>query len=234
MANRPGGEFASRPLQFIFITDCSGSMSGKKIESVNVAVRESIPEMQRVGSENPNAQILVRAIRFSNGAQWHIAQPTEIKQLKWNDLTADGVTDLGKALSLLADALKTDNMPGRGLPPVLVLMSDGQPTDDWETGLKALMAQPWGQRAVRIAIGIGDDFEPAVLQKFIGNPEVQPLVATNAPTLVQYIRWASTVPLKAASSPASRPAASGAAQGNVPIPTAPPPVTKGIAPGDVF
>lgn len=234
MANRPGGEFASRPLQFMFIADCSGSMQGKKIESVNIAIRESIPEMQRVGDENPNAQVLVRAVRFSSGAQWHVAQPTDVKQFRWADLAAGGVTDLGEAFGLVADALKVENMPQRGLPPVLVLLSDGQPTDNWEGGLKSLMAQPWGQRAVRIAIGIGDDFEPSVLQKFIGNPEVQPLVATNAPTLVQYIRWASTVPLKAASSPASRTSAGGSGQGNVPIPIAPPPVTSGIGPGDVF
>ena len=28
MAKRPGGELATRPLHFIWIADCSGSMSG--------------------------------------------------------------------------------------------------------------------------------------------------------------------------------------------------------------
>lgn len=234
MSNRPGGEFASRPLQFMFITDCSGSMAGKKIESVNVAIREAIPAMQQVALENPNAQIQVRAIKFWSGAQWHLSQPTDIGQFRWTDLSAGGVTDMGAAFQLAADALKTEAMPARGLPPVLVLLSDGQPTDDWEKGLKALMAQPWGSRAVRIAIGIGDDFEPGVLQKFIGNPEQQPLVATNAPSLVQFIKWASTVPVKAASSPATRPVGATGSAANVPIPLPPPPVTTGLQPGDVF
>jgi uncharacterized protein YegL len=62
--------------------------------------------MQKVADENPNALVLVRAIKFSNGAQWHISQPTQIQDFKWSDLNADGVTDLGKALRLLADHSK--------------------------------------------------------------------------------------------------------------------------------
>jgi hypothetical protein len=32
--------------------------------------------------DNPNAQVLVRAVKFSNGAQWHIAQPTPVAILR--------------------------------------------------------------------------------------------------------------------------------------------------------
>jgi len=81
MANRPGGELAKRPLQFIWIVDVSGSMSGKKIESLNFAVRESIKPMQDVADENPNAQIFVRALKFSDGAQWHISQGVDVHDL---------------------------------------------------------------------------------------------------------------------------------------------------------
>ncbi|HXI19313.1 MAG TPA: tellurium resistance protein, partial [Chloroflexota bacterium] len=52
---RPGGELATRPLHFIWITDCSGSMkSSGKIQSLNTAIREATPHMQRVADENPN------------------------------------------------------------------------------------------------------------------------------------------------------------------------------------
>lgn len=172
MPERPGGALAKRPLQFIYLVDCSGSMSGKKIESLNFAVRETIKPMQDVADENPNAEVFVRVVKFSDGAQWHISQPTEIHNFRWADLDADGVTDMGRALSMVADALKTENMPPRGLPPVLVLVSDGQPTDDFSGGLKALMDQPWGKRAVRIGVAIGDDADLDVLQQFIGNVEV--------------------------------------------------------------
>jgi Mg-chelatase subunit ChlD len=47
------------------------------------------------------------------------------------------MTDMGRALELVSDTLKTPPMPERALPPVLVLISDGQPTDAFETGLQA-------------------------------------------------------------------------------------------------
>ncbi len=233
MANRFGGALAARPLQFIWIADCSGSMAGKKIESLNFGIREAIQPMREVATENPNAQVLVRAIKFSDGAQWHVSQPTEIHDFKWADLTADGVTDMGKALQLAADSLKTNNMPERGLPPVLVLLSDGQPTDDFNAGLKAMMDQPWGAKAVRVAIAIGDDADLDVLQQFIGHPERKPIQVTNANDLVKMIKWASTVPLKAASNPNSQPMGQSTAAGVVPIP-APPLSTSPIDPSDVF
>lgn len=233
MSNRPGGALATRPLQFIWIVDCSGSMEGKKIETVNFAIREAIPAMQEVARENPNAQIVVRAIRFSDSAQWHVSQPTDVNDFKWPDLTADGVTDMGKAMELLAEALRMENMPPRGLPPVLVLVSDGQPTDDFEGGLRNMMAQPWGVKAVRLAIGIGDDTDYDVLQKFIGNKEIKVIKAENARDLVKKIKWASTVPLKAASNPASRTQEQGDPVGNVPIP-APPDTTAPVSADDVF
>ena len=224
MANRPGGALATRPLQFFWIVDCSGSMQGKKIEALNFAIREAIPAMQEVARENPNAQVLMRAIRFSDNAQWHAAQPTDVGDFKWTDLTADGVTAMGQALTLAAEALKMENMPPRGLPPVLVLISDGQPTDNFEKGLAKLMAEPWGVKAVRVAIAIGDDADEAVLQKFIGNVEIKPLRADNARDLAKKIRWASTVPLKAASNPASRTQEQGDPAANVALPAPPEPV----------
>lgn len=233
MGNRPGGELAARPLQFIWIVDCSGSMAGKKIETVNFAIRECIKPMQDVADENPNAQVVVRAVKFSDSATWHIALPVEVHDFKWTDLNANGVTDMGKAMELVADALKTENMPERGLPPVLVLLSDGQPTDEFAGGLKRLMDQPWGKKSVRVAIAIGDDADLDVLQKFLGHPEIKPLQSTNAADLVNKIKWASTVPLKAASSPASRTSDQATSSSNVPIP-APPTDVAPVSANDVF
>lgn len=217
---RPGGELATRPLHFIWIVDCSGSMEGDKIKSLNFSIHESIPAMRRVADENANARVLVRAVKFSEGAQWHIAHPTPIESFNWVDLNADGVTDMGKALETVAEQLRIPPMEDRALPPVLVLISDGQPTDDFSTGLRVLMSLPWGKKAVRIGIAIGGDANLDILQKFIGNPEIKPLQANNAGDLVKYIKWASTVVLKSASAPIPDKAESGT--GTIPIPTPPP------------
>jgi uncharacterized protein YegL len=207
-------------------------MAGAKIQALNAAIREAIPAMRDTADDNPNAQVLVRAISFSDNAQWYVATPTPIEQFQWQDMSADGVTDLGSAFSELAKELSVAKMGDRALPPVIVLLTDGQPTDDWRKGLKELTDQPWGKKAVRIGIAIGEDAELSVIQEFIGNPELKPLLASNSATLVRYIKWASTAVLKAASSPASKTKEEAAASGaNVAIPQAPPPVPSDAGPG---
>jgi uncharacterized protein YegL len=218
----PGEGLSNRPLHFIWICDCSGSMSvNGKIQILNTAIRDAIPLMRKEADENPNAEVLVRALKFSSGAQWHIAQPTPVESFNWIDLSTEGVTDMGRALSMVADQLKIPPMTDRALPPVLVLISDGQPTDDFSSGLNKLMKEPWGKKAVRIAIAVGGDADHEVLQKFIGNPELLPLQADSPDALVRQIKWVSTVVLKAASSPSSQARNSNLASGNVPIPIVP-------------
>jgi uncharacterized protein YegL len=196
-------------------------MAGEKIQQLNFAIREALPAMQETAVENPNAQVLVRAVTFSDGARWHVGTPTPVADFKWADVTPGGVTDMGTALALVAEQLRIPPMTNRALPPVLMLISDGGATDDFSAGLKVLMAEPWGQKAVRLAIAVGRDADQDVLTRFIGKGELKPLQANNAPALVGFIKWASTAVLKAASSPASTPTVTGTYVPNVPIPVAP-------------
>ena len=153
---------------------------------------------------------------------------------KWANLQTEGVTDLGRALAMVAEQLRIPPMTDRALPPVLVLVSDGCPTDDFNQGLQALLDEPWGQKAVRIAIAIGEDADTTVLQKFIGHPELRPLQANNPETLVRHIKWVSTAVLKSASSPASQVAGAPASGLNVPIPVPPVALAKPGSAGDVW
>jgi uncharacterized protein YegL len=191
-----------------------------KIQSLNNAIKEALPHMQHSADENPNAQVFVRAARFSDGAQWHVAAPTPVADFRWTDLTAGGMTDMGKAIHMVAEQLRIPPMSDRALPPILVLVSDGQPTDDYAGAVRELLDLPWGRRSVRIAVAIGADADQDALQTFVANPEIPVLQANNAETLVNYIRWASTAVLKAASAPASK-RLGDAASGNVPVPAPP-------------
>jgi len=209
-----------------------------KIQALNNSIRECIPHMRKEAEDNPNAQVLVRVIKFDNGATWHLSTPTPVDKFEWTDLAADGVTMMGKALSMVADQLKMPPMSERALPPVLVMISDGQPTDDFSRGLKDLMDQPWGKKAVRIAIAIGTDTDKDVLQRFIGNPEMLPLEAKNPESLVKFIKWASTAVLKAASAPKAGAVnvAGGPGVAITPPVVITPPTASGssAAPGDVW
>jgi uncharacterized protein YegL len=202
--SRPGGPLASRPLHFIWIADCSGSMRlDGRIQALNTAIREAVPHLRDVAADNPNALVLLRVLRFGSGAAWHVSQPTPVDEYRHDDLEAEGVTDLGAALDLLATELQVPAMPERALPPVLVLVSDGRPTDDYRAALTRLLREPWGAKAVRLAIAIGRDADVEVLEQFIGTEGVAPLRASTPEALVRQIRWVSAAGLQSASSPAA-------------------------------
>jgi uncharacterized protein YegL len=182
-------------------------MFGEKIGTVNHAIQSTIPEMVSAAKNNPNAQLLVRTLKFSTGASWVTSSPVPVEDFAWDDLEAVGVTDLGKAFELLSAQLTIPPMTDRALPPVLVLLSDGQPTDDYKKSLETLQRLPWGKKAVKIAISIGQDADDEVLKEFTGNSELV-LQANNPQALVKMIKWASTA-ASAVSAPASRAAEEG-------------------------
>lgn len=189
---RPGGRLASRPLHFFWMVDCSGSMEGDKIGTLNHTIQTCIPEMRKAARNNPNVDLYVRTLRFATGAQWMTKDPVHIDDFVWNDLEAYGFTELGEAYELLREQLKIPPMPRRALPPVIVLVSDGQPTDTTvNQNLGYLKKTKWFQKAVKIAIAIGRDVDEKILAEFTGNPEYV-LYAGNASDLVKLIRWAST------------------------------------------
>ncbi|MEU4807162.1 VWA domain-containing protein [Actinosynnema sp. NPDC023587] len=220
----PGGAISHRPLRFFWMLDVSGSMAGQKIGQLNHAIRETLPEMVSSADENPHAAVEIRAMTFSTGFRWMTPRPVPLADFGWTDVSVSGITDMGAAMKAMAAELAVGNMPERGLPPVIVLVSDGQPTDDFDSGLRALLGEPWGKRAVRIAIGIGPDADLDVLRQFIAHPEIEPLTARNPRDLVQFVKYASTTVLKSASAPASQPV--GTQFLGTPPPPPPPPTTS--------
>ena len=201
MQKRPGGTIARRELHVIWLLDTSGSMNAEgKIQSLNVAIHETIPHLKAAAQANPNVDVLVRAITFSNGASWHIEKPVSVFDLRWQDVVAGGHTDLGLALKLVAGALEVPPMPERAVSPALILVTDGYHTNeqDFEEGMTALMASRWGKLAVRKAIAIGRDVDVAALKRFQGD-DTEPLRVQDANTLIQAIRWTSRVGVEAAS-----------------------------------
>lgn len=219
MSFRPGARLERRPLHVVFVLDVSGSMAEDgKIEALNAAVAGTLPHLVELAERNPFAEMLVRAIVFSDGARWHIADPVPVEQVTWRRVAAGGFTDLGAALGLLSESLAVPPMPERALPPVLVLISDGRPTDDAEAGLARLLGAPWGRRAVRLAVAVGTDVDLEVLQAFIDDPHVAPFTARDPEQLAYLVRFATVAASRlATATPGSGP--DDLEQPRVPAPT---------------
>jgi uncharacterized protein YegL len=55
--------------------------------------------------------------------------------------------------------------------PVIFLLSDGNPTDEWDSGLGLLKQNKWFQVAGKVALAIGSDASDEVLEQFTGSDE---------------------------------------------------------------
>ncbi len=199
MSNHLGPRLTRKPLHMFWLLDVSGSMGvDGKIAALNEAMREAVASTRAAAVENPGVQVLVRAITFAHDAGWHTGIPTDIAEFEWTDVVAveRGTTEVGRALSLAVAAIREVSQTGRGLPPALILVSDGKPTDlkvpSYGAALRELAEEPWGRKASRMAVGIGRDADMAALHRFIGHDEIYPLSAANAAELRHYLRWAST------------------------------------------
>lgn len=102
-----------------------------------------------------------------------------------------GNTELGKALDLLGEALKSPPHPRRAIPPLVVLLSDGDPTDEFEAALNNLNQVKWAEKAQRFAIAIGQDVDRTMLTQFTGDSQ-RVLDANNPEQLATMIQWCST------------------------------------------
>ena len=221
----PGGGISRRPLHFIILADCSGGMKGEKIQALNFAIADMMPHLAAWERDQVQAQVLVRAVAFATEPRWHIREPTPVTRIRWKPLQAvpKGLTNMGAAFSMVADVLAPGELKHRALRPALLLITDGMSTDPpggLAAGLAALMAQPAGAAALRLAVAIGRDAQSDALREFIGDPSVPVLVADNTEDIADR--------LVAASLALSRMSEAGADRGAVASPLLDPQNLRGI------
>jgi uncharacterized protein YegL len=197
--------------------------AGGRIQALNTAIEETLPQLREDSLDHPQAHLFVRALTFADRPAWLNPAPVPVEQFRWERIQAmpQGLTELGSAVMELVPVMRELGQSGRGFAPVLVLVSDGKPTHAFgptlDEAMAALVAEPWGAASVRMAVGIGEDADLTALARFIDNPERQPLLASNQTDLVAMIQWASRQASRAAANPTS-PETSPATQ---PIPSGP-------------
>jgi len=183
-----------RVLPIIYVLDTSGSMTGERIASVNEAMNETMEVLKDVSAKNPDAEIKVGVLKFSSGAEWVTNGLVFMDDFYWNDLKAGGVTDFGSALKELNSKLSRSEflVSDTGFcVPVIMFMSDGQPTDNYEKALEDINNNnKWFRYATKIGIAVGDDADRDVLGKIAGNKEAV-VGVTDIETLKMLIKVAS-------------------------------------------
>lgn len=179
-----------RTMILFFLIDTSGSMMGNKIGAVNDAVVNVLPMLDDISKSNPDAEIKVAVLEFSNGTNWLYDEPKLVSDFVWQDVQASGLTSLGAACTELNSKLSRSGFmqaASGSFAPAIILLSDGGPTDDFQSGLAKLKGNNWFKAAIKIAIAIGDDADKDVLKDFTGSIEAV-FTVHNIEALKQVIR----------------------------------------------
>jgi uncharacterized protein YegL len=171
-------------------------MKGEKIQSLNFAIADMMPHLAAWERDQEQAQVLVRAVAFATEPRWHIREPVPVAQIRWKPLqpVAKGLTNMGPAFAMVANVLAPGQLAHRALRPALLLITDGMSTDPpggLQAGLDALMSQPAGRAALRLAVAIGRDAQSYALNNFIGDPSVPVLVADSTEDIADRLVAAS-------------------------------------------
>ena len=157
-------------MTLFYVIDTSGSMQGSKIGQVESALEEVMQTLQEISDESDDAEIKIAVLEFSTGASWVTPEPVSPEGYRFKSFEACGVTDLGAACKKLSrnEFLRTT---AGAYPPVVLLFSDGGPTDNWESPLDKLKENNWFKRSIKIAFAIGEDADKDVLARFSGSIE---------------------------------------------------------------
>lgn len=136
-------------VNLILVADTSGSMTGARIEALNIGIAQSAETITEIYGDSVGISLL----SYSSSAIW---------MRNGVPLEAGGTTDLGAALNLLN---KFGETTSRTKAYAIIFISDGYSTDQYYDVLESLKKQEWYCSAIKTAIAISTDADIDSLSK---------------------------------------------------------------------
>lgn len=183
----------ARPLPVIILADVSGSMlENNNIGALNAALKDFLSTLSQ--ESRLNAEIHVSIITFGGAkAEVHVPLTPAWQINQTNDLVALGGTPMGGAFELAVEMIENKEIiPSRAYKPTIVLISDGIPTDNWESSFNKLKNSDRAQKASRMAMAIGTGADKNMLKAFVNDLEASEIFeAHNAKEIHRFFRAVS-------------------------------------------
>jgi uncharacterized protein YegL len=213
-------EFSGRRLPVYLLLDCSGSMSGEPIEAVRQGVKALLMDLRSDPQAIETAYLSV--IKFDSSAQ-QLVPLTELMAFSEPSLDASGTTALGEGLKLLEQCIdrevnKTTANSKGDWKPLVFLMTDGQPTDSWESAADRIKQKRVGNI---IACAAGSGADSSMLKRI--TETVVELNTVQPDALKAFFKWVSSSIKTTSASIAQTP-------GDAPVNLPPPPPQIQIVP----
>ena len=177
-----------RRLPVYLVLDVSGSMHGEPIE----AVRNGMQMLVSTLRTDPYAleTAFLSVITFDEKARQAVPL-TELMAFQPPTIEAGSTTSLGDALKVVKECIerevkKTTAEEKGDWKPLVFLMTDGQPTDDWEKGLNEFKKVKTG---MVIACAAGPQADTKVLKQI--TEVVVSLDTADSSTIGAFFKWVS-------------------------------------------
>lgn len=175
-----------RRLPVYILLDTSGSMAGEPIEAVKNGVQMMLHSLR----QNPQAieTAFVSIITFDTDAK-QLVPLTDLASFQMIDIKASGVTSLGAALSLLADKVESEvrktTLEQKGdWKPMTFIMTDGIPTDDWQSGLNKLKTN---YKGLIVGCAAGQGADDTILKQI--TESVVRLDSADSESIAKFFQW---------------------------------------------
>ena len=162
----------------VLALDCSGSMDGAPIAALN----EGLKALEQDLKSDPIAAKRVRILVITFGAASHheveVGQWQDVMDFSAPTLEANGTTPTGAAVGVALDEIEREKAALReaGIAykrPLLYLMSDGAPTDDWKAMAKRARQAEAEHKLSIFPIGVGNEVDTGVLGRFGARGAIQ-------------------------------------------------------------
>lgn len=177
-----------RRLPIFFVLDCSESMIGENLKKLNDGLQMIISDLKR----DPHAleTVYISVIAFAGVAKT-IAPLVEVVSFYPPRIPLGGGTNLGGALDELAsqidrNVIKTTADRKGDWKPIVYLLTDGRPTDDYTAAVKRWKEQH-AKKANLIAIGLGLSADLNILRQLTDN--VLLFEDTSEGDFTKFVKW---------------------------------------------
>jgi|GEM_PF-300898 len=183
------GSSTTRRLPIYLLIDCSESMVGEPLEAVAQGVKLLCMELKTDPMAMETAYLSV--ISFSSRAH-QLVPLTDLMLFSLPPLPLGPGTGLGAVFDLLGQCVSRDVRKGTSTQkgdwkPLVFLLTDGQPTDNWQDAFNRFKAT--NPSVNIIAAGCGEDADADVLKAI--TPSVLMLKSAGADSFKAFFKWVS-------------------------------------------